>query len=294
MHLARVRRTADAPVEIAARVSQNTSGGDRLVSLRSLDDSGSADIVALLDAHEPEQLAETVGELASSAAELLPSAGVVFEAPVAAPGKICCLALNYAAHAAEGNLEVPPDPVLFFKPGTAIIGHGATVRPPRRTAHVEHEVELAVVIGRRCVDVKPDGWLDVVAGYTIINDVTARDLQLANLRRNQPWDQAKCFDTFAPLGPYLVTPDEIADPHALELTLTVDGEVRQQANTRDMVFDLPTLIADLSDGMTLMPGDVIATGTTAGISPLRHGDVMHATIDGLGTLVNPIEFDPAS
>ncbi|RIQ19014.1 FAA hydrolase family protein [Jiangella rhizosphaerae] len=215
---------------------------------------------------------------------------VIFQTPVASCSKVCCLALNYRSHAEESSLDVPPVPVLFFKPPSALIGHGAPVRPPRRTRHVEHEVELAVVIGRRCRDVPEEDWADVVAGYTIVNDMTARDLQLESMRRQEPWDHSKAFDTFAPLGPFLVTPDEVPDPHALSMTLTVDGEVRQRAHTGDMVHPIPKLIADLTDGMTLLPGDVIATGTTAGIAPVRDGDVMHAHIDGLGTLVSPVQW----
>ncbi|NED96778.1 fumarylacetoacetate hydrolase family protein [Phytoactinopolyspora alkaliphila] len=198
------------------------------------------------------------------------------------------MALNYRAHAEESGLEVPPDPVLFFKPSSALTGHRADIRPPARTKHVEHEVELAVVIGTRCRDVPADEWRSVVAGYTIVNDLTARDLQLINHERNVPWDQSKGFDGFAPLGPYLVTADAVPDPSRLEMTLTIDGEVRQQAHTSQMVFGLPRLIEDLTDGMTLEPGDVIATGTTAGIAPVADGDVMHATITGFGTLSNRV------
>ncbi|NEE02309.1 fumarylacetoacetate hydrolase family protein [Phytoactinopolyspora halotolerans] len=198
------------------------------------------------------------------------------------------MALNYRAHAEESGLEVPPDPVLFFKPPSALTGHRSEIRPPARTKHVEHEVELAVVIGTRCRDVPADEWRRVVAGYTIVNDLTARDLQLINHGRNVPWDQAKAFDGFAPLGPYLVTADAVPDPSGLEMTLTIDGEVRQHARTAQMVFGIPRLIEDLTDGMTLEPGDVIATGTTAGIAPVSDGDEMHATITGLGTLRNRV------
>ncbi|WP_198663932.1 fumarylacetoacetate hydrolase family protein [Jiangella endophytica] len=282
MRLARIRRAPEGPVELAAALDDQT-----LVSLREVDAEG--DPLAALDRLGLDGLRAAAARLAVGG-ERLAVSEVIFETPVAACSKVCCLALNYRAHADESSLDVPPVPVLFFKPPSALVGHGATVRPPERTAHVEHEVELAVVIGRRCRDVAERDWAEVVAGYTIVNDMTARDLQLESMRRQEPWDHSKAFDTFAPLGPFLVTPDEVPDPHALTMTLTVDGEVRQHAHTGDMVHRIPRLIADLTDGMTLLPGDVIATGTTAGIAPVQDGDVMHASIDGLGTLVSPVQW----
>jgi 2-keto-4-pentenoate hydratase/2-oxohepta-3-ene-1,7-dioic acid hydratase in catechol pathway len=274
MHLGRIRRTVDGPVELAAL---HPARG--LVSLRRFGDDPLA-FIARPDA----------AALADDADEALDEDAVFFEPPVARCGKVCCMALNYRAHAEESGLAVPPDPVLFLKPSTALIGHRAVIRPPARTSKVEHEVELAVVIGNRCRDVRAADWRSVVAGYTIVNDLTARDLQLVNHDRNVPWDQAKGFDGFAPLGPYLVTADAVPDPQNLDMTLTIDGAVRQSANTAQMVFPIPRLIEDLTDGMTLEPGDVIATGTTAGIAPVSDGDTMHATITGLGTLSNPITF----
>jgi 5-oxopent-3-ene-1,2,5-tricarboxylate decarboxylase/2-hydroxyhepta-2,4-diene-1,7-dioate isomerase len=279
MHLARIRRTAESTVELAARTADG-----RLLPLPDLP----ADPVALLAERGATALADEIA--GRPATGLLDPDDVVFEPPVAFCSKICCLALNYQAHADESKMQVPPEPVLFFKPPSALIGHNQTVRAPARTAHLEHEVELAIVIGKTVKDLPADRWAEAVAGYTVINDMTARDLQLANIARNQPWDQFKGFDTFAPLGPFLATPDEIDDPQRLDLTLTVGGQVRQQANTAQMVFDIPRLIADLSDGMTLCPGDVIATGTIAGIAPLSDGDVMSATVTGVGTLVNRVEF----
>jgi 2-keto-4-pentenoate hydratase/2-oxohepta-3-ene-1,7-dioic acid hydratase in catechol pathway len=282
MRLARVRRHPNEPVELAAKLA-----GDRVVVLSELP----ADPVAVLADTGPAELARQAdAHAAGTPADVLAEADLVFEPPVAHCSKICCLALNYAAHAEESRLEVPPEPVLFFKPPTALVGHGAAVRPPARTAHVEHEVELGVVIGRVTVDLDPADWRSAVAGYTVVNDMTARDLQLRHMHRNQPWDQAKAFDTFAPAGPYLVTPDEVPDPHDLDLSLSVGGQVRQHANTAWMVHRIPRLLADLSDGMTLLPGDLVATGTTAGIAPLADGDEMHAAIAGVGTLVNRIEW----
>jgi 5-oxopent-3-ene-1,2,5-tricarboxylate decarboxylase/2-hydroxyhepta-2,4-diene-1,7-dioate isomerase len=261
-----------------------------LVSLRRLAPDVHGDPLALLDRYGADGAAALVRTAHEEAVDddVLAERSVIFEPPVAYCSKLCCMALNYRAHAEESGLEVPPEPVLFFKPPSALTGHRSEIRPPARTKHVEHEVELAVVIGTRCRDVPADEWRSVVAGYTIVNDLTARDLQLINHERNVPWDQSKGFDGFAPLGPYLVTADAVPDPSRLEMTLTIDGEVRQQARTSQMVFDIPALIEDLTDGMTLEVGDVIATGTTAGIAPVADGDVMHATITGFGTLSNRV------
>jgi 5-oxopent-3-ene-1,2,5-tricarboxylate decarboxylase/2-hydroxyhepta-2,4-diene-1,7-dioate isomerase len=285
MFLGRIRRTPSSPVELVAR----RSAGE-LVSLAGLGAHLGADPVAALDSYGLDRLTELAAGIDGPT---LDESAVIFEPPVATCTKICCLALNYQEHADESGLEVPPEPVLFFKPPSALVGHNQPVVAPARTRHLEHEVELAVVIGKVTRDLPAERWREAVAGYTVINDMTARDLQLANIARNVPWDQSKGFDTFAPAGPYLATVDEVRDPQELELTLEVDGQVRQRANTRQMVFGLPRLIADLSDGMTLMPGDLIATGTIAGIAPLKDGDTMRATVAGIGTLVNTVKFRSA-
>ncbi|WP_283139480.1 fumarylacetoacetate hydrolase family protein [Rhizohabitans arisaemae] len=286
MFLGRIRRAAAEPVEV---VAWRSGGG--LLPLRGLE--GGDDPVAVLGHYGLDRLSEEVERRWESADELLAEGAVLFEPPVATCTKVCCLALNYVEHAEESGLEVPPEPVLFFKPPSALVGHNRPVLAPARTSHLEHEVELAVVIGSVVRDLPVERWREAVAGYTVLNDMTARDLQLANIARNVPWDQSKGFDTFAPVGPYLATVDEVPDPQVLDLTLEVDGEVRQRANTKQMVFGVPRLIADLSDGMTLMPGDLIATGTIAGIAPLREGDVMRATVGGVGTLVNEVRFRTA-
>jgi 5-oxopent-3-ene-1,2,5-tricarboxylate decarboxylase/2-hydroxyhepta-2,4-diene-1,7-dioate isomerase len=274
MHLARIRRTAAGPVELAVRVDE-----EFLAPIAGLP----ADPVVVIN-----ETADLAGRAAR--AERVRADEVHFEPPVARCSKICCLALNYPSHAAESGLSIPDAPVLFFKPPSALTGHRQPVLPPKRTKRLDYEVELAVVIGAVARDVPAEQWRSVVAGYTVINDMTARDLQLVNMERNVPWDQAKGLDTFAPLGPYLSTLDEVRDPNDLEISLSIDGVVKQQANTRDMVFDVPRLIADLSDGMTLYPGDVIATGTVAGIAPVLDGDVMHATVERVGTLINQVRF----
>lgn len=287
MQLARIRRNHRARIEVASRVSDY-----HLLPLAGLDTTDNADTVGLLSRLGPDALGSSIAELTAStpASGLLNVEDVVFEPPIATCSKICCLALNYRDHAEESKLDVPPEPVLFLKPPSALVGHRRAVVAPTRTKHLEHEVELAVVIGSVTRDLPAERWREAVAGYSVINDMTARDLQLVNVQRNVPWDQSKGFDTFAPLGPYLVTADEVPDPGSLGMTLHVGEALRQSANTAQMVFGIPRLIADLSDGMTLYPGDVIATGTTAGLAPLSDGDVMRATIDGLGTLENPVEI----
>lgn len=210
--------------------------------------------------------------------------------PPVEPRKVIGLALNYADHAAELSLSVPDEPALFFKPPNTWVGHRAPVVVPAGAGFVHYEIELAVVIGRRCRRVAPERAYDVVGGYTIANDVTVRDF-ITNVYR--PPVKAKGWDTFCPLGPYLVE-GEIADPHALGMRVYVNGELRQQGHTSQMLRRVPELVAYLSEFMTLEPGDVILTGTPKGISPVRPGDVMRLEIDGLGALENPVVEEPAS
>ena len=210
-------------------------------------------------------------------------------APVV-PGKVLCLALNYRAHAAEGGFETPPRPVVFLKGPNTVCGHGDDVVVPPVSDRIDHEGELVVVIGRRARDLSTQDWPDAVAGYTIINDLTARDLQLADIERGHPWDLSKSFDGYGPTGPWLVSADEVADPQALDLTVTVGGEVRQHASTGDMIFGVGELLCFLSSVLTLEPGDVIATGTPEGIGPVGDGSTMEVAISGLGVLRNRIRF----
>jgi 2-keto-4-pentenoate hydratase/2-oxohepta-3-ene-1,7-dioic acid hydratase in catechol pathway len=205
------------------------------------------------------------------------------------PSKIVAIGRNYAAHAAELGNAVPSRPMMFLKAPSSAIGPGAAVLLPPDSQRVEHEVELAVVIGRRCRHVAPEDWAGVVAGYTVLVDVTARDLQ----RSDKQFARGKGFDTFCPMGPWVETE---LDPLDLALSLRVlrgDGreELRQDGRTSSMIFDVPTLVAVASRVMTLLPGDVIATGTPEGVGPLLDGDVMVATIEGIGTLRNPVRDD---
>ncbi|MGI9183293.1 MAG: fumarylacetoacetate hydrolase family protein [Longimicrobiaceae bacterium] len=198
------------------------------------------------------------------------------------PSKVVCVGRNYLEHARELGNELPERPLLFFKPPSALIGDGETIVLPRESSRVEHEGEIAVVIGRRGRGISPEGALEHVAGYAALNDVTARDLQ----KTDGQWTRAKGFDSFCPLG--AMAPAAGIDPRELEVLCRVNGELRQQGRAADMAFDIPTLIAYISSIMTLEPGDVIATGTPAGVGPLQPGDVVEVEVPGVGTIRNPV------
>ena len=200
------------------------------------------------------------------------------------PGKIICVGRNYVAHAQEHDAEVPESPLLFLKPPSSVIGPDAPIRLPPQSDKVEHEAELAVVVGKTGRWIQPENALQHVLGYTLANDVTARDLQ----RKDGQWTRGKGFDTFCPLGPWIETEFDPAD--AL-ITCHVNQDMRQMGSTRDMVFSVRQLVAFASTIMTLEPGDVILTGTPAGVGPLTPGDVVEVSIDGLGTLRNPVEAE---
>lgn len=207
-------------------------------------------------------------------------------APVARPSKIVCIGLNYASHAKESGMDLPKEPVLFFKSTTAVCGPNDDVIIPKNSVKTDWEVELAVVIGKRASYVSEEEAMDHVAGYTIHNDVSEREFQL---EREGQWVKGKSNDTFAPLGPWLVTSDEVKDPHNLNLWLKLNGETMQDSNTSDLVFKIPKLISYTSQFMTLLPGDIISTGTPFGVglglNPQRYlvpGDIMELGIDGLG------------
>jgi 2-keto-4-pentenoate hydratase/2-oxohepta-3-ene-1,7-dioic acid hydratase in catechol pathway len=207
--------------------------------------------------------------------------------PIARPSKIVCIGLNYRDHAAESKQPLPTEPVLFFKSTTSIVGPNDDVIIPRGASKLDWEVELAVVIGRRASYVEKQHALQHVAGYVLHNDYSERAFQL---ERGGQWVKGKSADSFAPLGPFLATPDEIPDVHALAMWLTVNGERRQSGSTRDLVFDVPTLVSYVSQFMTLLPGDVISTGTPAGVglgmtppTYLRADDVVELGVEGLGS-----------
>lgn len=208
-------------------------------------------------------------------------------APVPRPGKLICIGLNYRDHAAESNMAIPERPVVFSKFSTAVIAPGEPVVTPETSQQVDYEAELAVVIGRRAKNVSVSSALDYVLGYTAFNDVSARDFQFADGQ----WQRGKSCDTFAPMGPVIVTADEIPDPHRLSIKLRLNGKTMQDSNTDQLIFGVPELIAFLSETITLEPGDVIATGTPPGVGfarkpPvfLKHGDQMEVEIEKIGTL----------
>jgi 2-keto-4-pentenoate hydratase/2-oxohepta-3-ene-1,7-dioic acid hydratase in catechol pathway len=242
--------------------------------------AGWPDNLAVLEAAS--RAADNPDTVALSDVELL--------APVPRPGKIVAAGVNYAAHAAEGNRDAPDHPVLFAKLTTSVVGHGAEIRwDPTLTQFVDFEAELAVVIGRTCRRVGESEALAYVAGYTCLNDVSARDLQYSD----KQFVRGKSLDTFCPLGPWLVTADEITDPQALRVRCLVNGEVMQDASTAEMVFGVAALVSFCSQAFTLEPGDVIATGTPSGVGwfrdpklMLKDGDEVVVDIEHVGRLVN--------
>lgn len=207
--------------------------------------------------------------------------------PIARPSKIVCIGLNYADHAKETNAPMPPEPVIFMKSTTALVGPFDDIVIPKNSVKTDWEVELAIVIGKKASYVEEAEALGYVAGYVLHNDVSEREFQI---ERNGTWDKGKGCDTFAPLGPFLATPDEIKDLDNLRLWLTVNGQKMQDGNTANFIFNVPFVIAYVSQFMTLLPGDVISTGTPAGVGLgfkppvyLKEGDVVELGIEGLGT-----------
>jgi 2-keto-4-pentenoate hydratase/2-oxohepta-3-ene-1,7-dioic acid hydratase in catechol pathway len=208
--------------------------------------------------------------------ETLPRSALVLVAPVA-PSKVVCIGRNYAAHAKELGNAVPQEPLLFLKPPSAVLAPGGTVRLPADSQRVEHEAELGVVIGRRARHVSAAQALDYVFGYTCVSDVTARDIQ----RKDVQFTRGKGYDTFCPVGPHIETELDVT---ALDVRAFVNDAVRQDGNTRDMIFKIPELVAYISRVMTLEPGDLIATGTPEGVGPLVHGDTHDVVVQGIGKL----------
>jgi acylpyruvate hydrolase len=267
------------------------AAGERVIDLARGQPRLPADMLAFLEMG-PDALdlaRQTVA--AASPEEGLDAAAVSWLAPVPRPGKIIAIGQNYAAHAAEGNAPPPQYPIVFAKYANTVIGHKAPIVLPRISSQVDYEGELGVVIGRRAKAVSEEAALSYVAGYLCFHDVSARDYQMLTSQ----WTLGKTFDTFAPMGPALVTADEVPDPQALRVRTVVSGEVLQDGHTGDMIFSVAFLVAYLSAVMTLEPGDVIATGTPPGVGMarkpprwLRPGDVVRIEIDGVGVLENPV------
>ncbi len=226
----------------------------------------------------------------------IPLAEVRLEAPIRRPPKFIGIGLNYADHVAEAKLEPPKFPTIFNKQSTCVVGPRDPVHLPRASQVLDYEGELGFVIGRRCRHVSREDAADVIAGYTVVNDVSVRDWQL----RIPTWSIGKSFDSHGPIGPWIVTRDELGDPHRLALRTWVNGELRQDSNTKELIFDCFTLVEHLSTAFTLEPGDVIATGTPSGVgigmkppALLKAGDVVRIEIEGIGEIENPIIEEPA-
>ncbi len=212
-------------------------------------------------------------------------------APIPRPRKLICVGLNYRDHAAETGAQIPTVPTIFNKFATSVIGPGDNIVLPRVSKAPDYEAEFAFVIGKGGRHIAAADWRNHVFGYTIVNDVTGRDYQ----RATSQWLMGKSFDTFAPMGPWIVTADEIADPHELDISIEINGEVLQDSNTRELIFKIPDLIAFLSSVFTLEPGDIVSTGTPAGVGFVRKpprflhpGDEVVVKIPAIGELRNPV------
>jgi 2-keto-4-pentenoate hydratase/2-oxohepta-3-ene-1,7-dioic acid hydratase in catechol pathway len=217
------------------------------------------------------------------------------EAPIARPPKFLGVGLNYADHVAESGLETPKYPTIFNKQSTCVVGPRDAIHLPRVSQVLDYEGELGFVVGRRCRHVSRDDAADVIAGYLVVNDVSVRDWQL----RIPTWTMGKSFDTHGPIGPWIATRDEVPDPHRLRLRTWVNGELRQDSNTKELIFDCFTLVEHLSTAFTLEPGDVVATGTPSGVGIaskpprlLKAGDVVRIEIEGIGAIENPVIDEP--
>jgi 2-keto-4-pentenoate hydratase/2-oxohepta-3-ene-1,7-dioic acid hydratase in catechol pathway len=214
-----------------------------------------------------------------SAADLLP--------PVM-PSKIICVGRNYREHVQELGNEIPAEPLLFFKPPSSLLRPGGAVVLPKISERVDFEGELALVIGRRTRNLQPeDNWREVLRGFTLANDISARDLQ----KKDVQWARAKGFDTFCPVGP--VVSDDLDPDAGVTIETRVNGELRQQASTDDLIFSLPILLCHISAAFTLEPGDLILTGTPSGVGPLKPGDRVEVSLSGIGVLANTVEAEPA-
>ena len=211
--------------------------------------------------------------------------------PICRPSKIICLGKNYAEHAKEGGFDNPVKPLLFCKAPSALTGPFDPIMLPGSSGQVDWEVELAVVIGKTCKRISRMHAMDHIAGFTVMNDVSAREAQFGDAQ----WFRGKSFDTFAPLGPVLVTPDEIGDINNLQLTTRVDGALMQDGNTQNLIFDIPFLLEYISQDMTLIPGDIVSTGTPSGVGIFRNppivlkpGNVVECSIEAIGSIINPV------
>ena len=260
--------------------------GDQIIDLAS---SGFEDVLSFLEAGDAAVV--TARDLVTSPREVFGRSDVELLAPVPTPQKFICIGLNYLDHAIESGKEVPTTPVIFTKYNNAVIGPGHPIELPSVSDQVDYEAEFAFVIGKSGKNIRAEDWEEYVFGYTIVHDVSARDWQLATSQ----WTIGKTFDTFGPMGPELVSKEEITDPHNLRISLELNGQVLQDSNTSQLIFNIPALVEHLSKVMTLSPGDVVSTGTPPGVGMARKppifmkpGDDVAITIEGIGELRNPV------
>ncbi len=265
---------------------------DRIIDLLAADDSVPPTVRGILALGALDRLEAVLGRAGSLPSScFVPLSETRLGPPVTNPSKIICLGLNYKDHAEEQNKKAPDWPLTFAKAPSALVGNGDPIQYPASVTQLDHEVELAIYIGRRAKDVSLENAHRYIAGYSVFMDISARDLQY----REKQFFRAKSFDGFGPAGPCLVTADDVADPHNLEISLEVNGRRFQSSNTGQMTFKAPYLVHYLSNSMTLEAGDIIATGTPSGVGVfanpqrfLNRGDVLQASIESLGTLTNPI------
>ncbi len=238
---------------------------------------------------------ETLQEVVDAVREVRPlndlqlKPPIAIQPPIGRPQKVLCTGRNFRAHAKELDHDVPREPLFFSKSPSAIIGHEQSIVLPPGAGRVDYEGELAVVMGREAKNLAAARAFEFIAGFTVLNDVTARELQRDDIRAGRPWFRSKSFDTFCPFGPFLVPRANIADYHQLELEVRVNGERRQHAKLADMIFDIEEIVAYISKHCTLQPGDVIATGTPAGVGPLAPGDVVECSVSEIGVLRNTVK-----
>jgi 2-keto-4-pentenoate hydratase/2-oxohepta-3-ene-1,7-dioic acid hydratase in catechol pathway len=267
--------------------------GEELVDLAAAAPELPRDLIAFLA--QGQRARQRAGEVAAASSARLPLAEVKLEAPILRPPKFLAVGLNYADHVAESGQERPKFPTIFNKQSTCVVGPGDEVHMPRVSTALDYEGELAFVIGKRCRHVPRRRAAEVIAGYCVANDVTVRDWQF----RVPTWTMGKSFDTHGPLGPWLTTSDEAGDPHGLGIRTFVNGELRQSSNTKELIFDCYALVEHLSTAFTLEVGDVVSTGTPAGVGIamkpprlLQVGDVVRIEIDNLGQLTNEVVREP--
>ncbi|MEZ4667465.1 MAG: fumarylacetoacetate hydrolase family protein [Anaerolineae bacterium] len=272
---------------IGALVTLN--GEERVINFKQADPALPTDMIGFLQGGKNTHAAAQ--KAFANVTTSVPLAEVKLLAPIPRPGKIICIGLNYSDHAAETGQPIPQYPIVFSKYSNTVIASGDPIILPKVTKEVDYEAELGFVIGKTARYVRAENALEYIAGYMPINDVSARDYQT----RISQWTMGKTFDTFAPMGPALVTSDEIPDAGNLKISLNINGETLQDSNTNKLIFGVPQLVEALSEVMTLEPGDVVSTGTPPGVGMARNpkrymraGDVVSITIEGLGTLSNPV------